>query len=245
MGAQQIKGASLAGYAPGFPHAGDGERAETEAVAGYKHRVFADEYEAETAGKLGNGLLDGVSQGIGLGACDFVQENFGIGCCLEDVPLGFHLGAELVRVRDIAVVGDGDLPPLATHENRLRIGERRGPGGAVAYVANACKTLQFIDIVFAEQGGYKPHGLADAYLVSVGDRESCTFLAAVLQGIKPHGDIPYNVVAIVNADNAAFFVQFVEHNASLKCLLPLPRRSQPTRTGASREAVARKYRNWV
>ncbi|MBO7512540.1 MAG: hypothetical protein J6T54_06185, partial [Fibrobacter sp.] len=45
-------------------------------------------------------------------------------------------------------------------------------------------------------------------------------------------------VAIVNANHAAFFVQFVEHNASLKCMSPLPRRSQPTRTGASKGTAA-------
>jgi hypothetical protein len=59
-----------------------------------------------------------------------------------------------------------------------------------------------------------------------------------LQGVKPHGNIPYDSVAIVNADHSAFFVQFVEHNASLKCMSPLPRRSQPTRTGASKGTAA-------
>ena len=240
--AEQVEGAGFAGYAPCLAHAGDRKRAEAESVAGDEHGVFADEHEAETAGKLGNGLLDGVAQGVGLGARDFVQEDFGVGRCLEDVTVGFHLGAEFVRVGDVAVVYDRDLAPLAAHQDRLRIGERARSRGAVAYVADACETLQFIDIVFAEERRYKPHGLADADLVSVSHREAGTFLAAVLQGIKAHGDISNNVIAIVDADNATFFVQFVEHNASLKCLLPLPRRSQPTRTGASREAAAGKYR---
>jgi hypothetical protein len=73
-------------------------------------------------------------------------------------------------------------------------------------VANASKSVKFVDVVFPEEGGYKPHGLADAHLVSVGDRESGTFLTAVLQGVKPHGYIPHDGIAIVDADDAAFFV---------------------------------------
>ena len=217
---EQVEGAGFAGHAPCFAHAGDRKRAETETIAGDVHGVFADEHEAETAGKLGNGLLDGIPQGVSLGARDFVQEDFGVGRCLEDVAVGFHLGAEFVRVGDVAVVYDRELAPLAAHEDRLRVGERACSRGAVAYVADACETLQFIDIVFAEERRYKPHGLADANLVTVGHREAGAFLAAVLQGVKPHGDIPNNVIAIVDADNATFFVQFVEHNASLKLFAP-------------------------
>ena len=61
VGAQQVEGARFAGNAPSFSHAGKRQRAESEAVAGDIHGIFADEYEAETAGKLGDGLLDGVS----------------------------------------------------------------------------------------------------------------------------------------------------------------------------------------
>ena len=125
--------------------------AEPETVAGHVHRVLADEYEAEAAGKLGDGLLDGVSEVVGLGARDFMQEDFGVGCRLENVPFGFHLGAELVRVRDVAVMGDRDLPPLAAHEDRLRVCERGCSRGTVAHMPDACESLQLVDIVFPQE----------------------------------------------------------------------------------------------
>ena len=152
------------------------------------------------------------------------------------MSVGFHFGAELGGVRDVAVVGDCNLAPFATYENRLCVGERGGSGGAVTHVSDACKTVEFVDIVFAKQGRYKSHGFADADLFPIGDCESGAFLTAVLQGVKPHGNIPYDGIAIIDADDAAFFVQFVEHNASLECVLSLPRWSLPTRTGASGKA---------
>ena len=141
------------------------------------------------------------------------------------MAFGFHFGAQIVCIGDITVVGDCNLAPFTTHENRLRVCKGGCACGAVTHVPDACKAVKFINVVFPEKGRYKSHGLADANLVSIGDRESGTFLPAVLQGVKPHGNIPYDSVAIVNADHSAFFVQFVEHNASLKCMLPLPRRS--------------------
>ncbi len=222
---EQVEGTCFAGNAPGLAHAGKRERAETEAVAGHVHGILADKDEAEAAGEFCDSLLNGFTQVIGLGACYFVQKNFGIGGGLENMSVGFHFGAEFGGVRDVAVVGDCDLAPLATYENRLCVGESGGAGGAVTHVSDASKSVEFVDVVFAEQGRYKAHGFADANLVSVGDCESGTFLTAVLQGVEPHIDIPYDCIAIINADDAAFFVQFVEHNASLKCVLSLPRRS--------------------
>ena len=214
MGAQQIEGAGLAGHAPGLPHARNGERAETEPVAGDIHRVLTDKHEAEAPGEFRNGLLDGIAKVVGLRARDFVQKNFGVGCRLENMAFGFHLGTELVRVRDVAVMRDSNLPPLATHENRLRIRQGAGTRSTVTHVANARESLQFVDVVFAQQRGDKPHGLTDANLFAVGNRKAGAFLPAVLQGVEPHSDIPDDVIAIVDTDDATFFVQFLEHYAT-------------------------------
>ena len=92
--------------------------------------------------------------------------------------------------------------------------EGGGSSGAVTHVANACKALKFVNIVFAEECRNKSHGFADADFIAVCNCKTCAFLTAVLQGVKSHGYIAYNAIAIVDADNATFLVQFVEHNAS-------------------------------
>ena len=78
-----------------------------------------------------------------------MQENFRIGCGLENVTVGFHLGAEFGSVCDVPVVGDRDLPPFAADQNRLSVREGGGTCGAVTHMANACKTLQFVDVVIS------------------------------------------------------------------------------------------------
>ena len=147
--AEQVESAGFACDAPGLSHAGNGKRAESEPVAGDIHRVLADEDQAETPGKFRNRLLDGFAQSIRMSARDFVEQDFGIGRGLENVTVSFHLGAEFVRVGDVAVVRDSKLPPFATHENRLRIRKSACARGAVTHVPDACKSLQFIDIVFS------------------------------------------------------------------------------------------------
>ena len=80
---------------------------------------------------------------------------------------------------------------------------------------DAGKSLQFVNVVFSEKGGYKSHGFSDSYFFSVGDGDASAFLASVLQGVKSHGNIAGDVFAIVNADNAAFFVKFFQHGILL------------------------------
>jgi hypothetical protein len=148
-----------------------------------------------------------------------VQQYFGIGCGLEDVSFGFHLGAQLVRIGDVAVMRDGNLPPLAAHQNRLGIRESRGAGGAVSHVPDARKSLKFVYIVFPEERRYKPHGFADTDLVAIGYGKASAFLTPVLQCVKSHSNVTDDVIAIIYTDNTAFLVQFVEHKASLKCIV--------------------------
>ena len=67
--------------------------------------------------------------------------------------------------------------------------------------------------MFAEKGRYKSHRLADPDLFSVRDGESRAFLSAVLQGVKSHGDIARDIFTVVDSDDAAFFVKFIQHGS--------------------------------
>ena len=180
MGAEQVECASFTSDAPGFSHAGDGERAESEAIAGDVHGVLADKDKAKTSGEFCNRFFDCFAQSICVGTCNFVEENFGVRRCLENMSVGFHFGAKLVSVGDVSVVCNGNLSPFAAHENRLCVCECGCACGTVTYVAYARKTLQFVNIVFPQERGNKPHGFSDSYFIAVCNSNACAFLAAVL-----------------------------------------------------------------
>ena len=216
VGSQQIEGAGLGGDTPGFSHAGDGQRAEPEAIAGHLHGVLADENQAETSGEFGDGFLDGLTQIEGFCSGNFMKKDFGVRGGLEDVPLVFHLLTQFGGVGDVSVVDYRQLAPLAAHQNGLGVCKRACPCGAVTDVAYAGIPRAFVYVVFLQEGGHQPHGLADTNLIAVGYGKARGFLAPVLQRIQPHGNIADNVFAIENADDSAFFMNFFEHNASLK-----------------------------
>ena len=60
----------------------------------------------------------------------------------EDRPLRLELGAELVAVDEVAVVGDRQRPLVRVVDDRLRVVEQRAAGGRVADVADGRPSRQ-------------------------------------------------------------------------------------------------------
>ena len=65
-----------------------------------------------------------------------MQDDFGVAARLEDRAVADELVAQLARVDEVAVVGDGDLAVGAVDQERLRVLELALAGGRVARVAD-------------------------------------------------------------------------------------------------------------
>ena len=65
-----------------------------------------------------------------------MQDDLGVAAGLEDRAAADELVAQLARVDQVAVVGDGDLAVRAVDQDRLRVLELALAGGRVARVAD-------------------------------------------------------------------------------------------------------------
>ncbi len=130
---------------------------------------------------------------------------------LENGALGLEFVAKDVRVDQVAIVADGDLPARAIHHDGLRVLERARASGGIAHVADRARAGKFGQLGVVEDLRDQSHAvmaLEFALVVAVDDNAR-TFLATVLQGVKPEEGYFRRVRMTVNGEHTAFILRAV------------------------------------
>src|SRR5688572_8563551 len=91
-----------------------------------------------------------------------MDEHFGVHRGREDRAHILELAAQLGGVDEVPVVGERDVPVAKPGEDRLRVVEGRGPGGAVPCVANARVSWELIQRAAIDAFRYESHGTKGA-----------------------------------------------------------------------------------
>ncbi len=156
------------------------------------------------AADLRQRLGDGSGQRRGLGAGHQVQEHLGVRGRREEGALAFERGPDLPRVHEVAVVPEGQRAPPRGEDERLSVGEQRGPRRRVADVADRRPARQAREPRLAEDVGDVAHLPLDVDLPLVERRDPGRFLAAVLEGVEAEVRQVGGIVRVADAEDAAF-----------------------------------------
>ena len=143
-----------------------------------------------------------------------VQHDLGIAARLEDGALAHELVAQLVRVHQVAVVGDRDLPVRALDQERLRVREPALTRRRIAHVADRHRAGHLRQHRRVEHVGDVAHRLGDADQVPVRRGNAGALLPAVLHRVEPEVGEVRGLGVAVDAEDAAFVVELVQHRGS-------------------------------
>ena len=112
----------------------EAERPDAHRIAHGDDRLLRQEEQRVGALDPRERVGDAVLDGDLLARRDQVHEHLGVGVALEDRAARLELGAELVGVRQVAVVADGERAAGVVDGDRLRVLDVRAAGGRVAHV---------------------------------------------------------------------------------------------------------------
>ena len=116
--------------------------------------------------------------------------------------------SQILRVDQVAVMCQCHRAVYAFCLEGLHIDGNRGTGRGIAHVTDADMAYHFRKI--AENGCDKAHSLDRIHFPSIGNSDSCAFLAPVLQRKDPVVGIMHRrSLAVENAEYAAFFMRLI------------------------------------
>jgi len=123
---------------------------------------------------------DATLEAFRLGAVDFVAKPSKVSSLYMD-----ELGAELLGVREVAVVADRELAALVVDRDGLSVLEEGAARGGVAHVADGAATRELPELLLAESVLHQAHGAVGVELLAVARDDPCRLLPAVLEGVQP------------------------------------------------------------
>ena len=115
-----------------------------------------------------------------------MHNHLGIHGGRKDRAVVLQIAPEFDRVGQVSVVRQRDVAPTHPGENRLRVLDRRGAGGAVPSVTDRDGSTKRIHLFVAESFGNKSHRPAYARMPCVIDGDNARrFLTTMLQRVQP------------------------------------------------------------
>jgi hypothetical protein len=180
-GVDEIEGARLRAHDPGVTQPAERQRAEPVRVADRDQVVARDQRERERAGELRDRLDERVLEGPGLRARIEVEHHLGIAVALKDRAGAHQPFTNLVRVHDVAVVADADLPVNAVDQNWLRVTELALASRRVPRVPDRKLARELGQRRLVEDVGDVPHLADGADAQPVRGRDTGALLPAMLQ----------------------------------------------------------------
>jgi hypothetical protein len=129
---------------------------------------------------------------------------------LEDRAATIERPPQLHRVRQIAVLGDGEAAVVQFREEGLGVADARTAGCRIAHVPDRGRARKHgDDVVAVEIAGDVAHRLVGMEMLAVEAADSSRFLAAVLQRVEPQCDEARRMVGTPDSENAALLAQLV------------------------------------
>ena len=135
----------------------EAERTDAARIADRDDRVRRQEEQRVGALDPRERVDDAVLDRDLLAARDQVDEHLGVGGRREDRALLLELGAELVGVREVAVVADRERAARVVDRERLGVADVRAAGRRVADVADGDATGQLLELRRAERVLHEAH----------------------------------------------------------------------------------------
>ena len=140
------------------------------------------------------------------------DDDFAVHGGLKNQPAAFQRVAELGGVRQIAIVGDGDLAAHAIHRERLRVADVRRAGGGIARVADGHVADQVMENFRVENLRHQTHAVVlEKFSIVAGD-DAGAFLAAMLQRVETVVGELGGIGMTKNAEHAAIMFGIILHH---------------------------------
>ena len=185
------------------------KRADAAGIAHDDDRVFVHEEERIGALHAAQRVGDAVFDRDFVALRDEVDEHFGIARRLEDRAGLLELGAELVGVREVAVVADRERAPRVVDREGLGVAQVRAASGRVTDVADGEAAGKLRELLLAEGVLHEAHRAVRRELLAVARDDTGRFLSAVLQRVEPEVRDVGRLGVAVDAEDAAFVVELV------------------------------------
>ena len=154
-----------------------------------------------------------------------MEDHFGIAGRLEDRAALYEVAAQPARVRDIAVVRDGEAAGRQVGIERLDVAQRGLARGRIADVPARDLTAQARhDLVAVEIARHMPHRAMAVEMLAVPAGNAGGFLSAMLQRVQPERDERGGPVRAGHTEDAALLAQLVvveriggQHRRARRC----------------------------
>ena len=139
-----------------------------------------------------------------------MDDDLGVRGRLEDGTPAHEFLAHLMRVGEIAVVGDCKAAPVGFHEDGLHVAQHGFARGRVAVVADGGMAGERSDVgPVREDLGDEAKIAVDMELRPVEGDDAGGFLASMLQGMKAEDRVGRRVLGSEDAEDTALLVQLV------------------------------------
>ena len=191
------------------------QRPHAQRVAHPDQRLLRQRHQRigalDLAQRVGQALDDGVLQA----RRDQVDDDLGVAGRLEQAAAPHQLPAQLVGVRQIAVVADREPAEIEIGEQRLDVAQRDLAGRRIAHMADRHRAGQARDDVLRAEIVADQTGAAmRAELLAVIGDDAGRLLAAMLQRMQPERGQRRRVGMPENPENAAFLVETIAVRAA-------------------------------
>ena len=120
-----------------------------------------------------------------------------------------QLVAQLARVDQVTVVGDGDLSVAAFDEKWLSVLDRAVAGGGISGVADREVAAETVDGLFGEGVGDLAHAAGQTHAMAVAGGDAGAFLSAVLQRVETERGQAGGFGVAENAEHPALVLELV------------------------------------
>ena len=212
LGLNLVKRDRFAGQHIRAVQAADGQRAKPERIAGANQFLLGHDDERVGAFEPAESLHQRVFDAADGRLREHHDDDFAVHGGLKNQPAAFQLVAELGGVRQVAVVGDGDLSAHAIHRQRLRVAEVRRAGGGIACVADGHVAHEVMENFRVENLRHKAHAvMLEKFSIVAGD-DPGAFLAAMLQRVETVVGEFGGIGMSKNAEHAAIMFGIVLHH---------------------------------
>jgi len=203
LGAEEVERAGLGGEEPVVLEPTEDERPDPQRVAEAHELPLGEENRGERPLDPAHRACDRLLERA-LVPRDQRRDHLGVGGRAEASTLGEEPGAELARVREVAVVAERDRSRAALLDDRLSVRPVRGAGGGVARVSDRDLAGEPAQLLLAEDLGDETHVAKCGDAAFVRDGDPGRLLAAVLQREEPEVREPGDVaVGCVDAEDPA------------------------------------------
>src|SRR5580704_2524344 len=209
-GADDVERAGFRSQDPGLAEPPEDQRPHAERIAHPDHLVLRESNEGIGALDLPQRIGQPIHDGVLEARRDQMNDHLSVARRLEQAAAAHQLAPELIGIRQIAVVADGEPAEFEIGKQRLHVAQRDLTGRSIAYMADCGAAAQaFNHLLGAEIVADETLSAMGVELLAViGDDPGC-FLTAMLERVHPERSERRRIGVAIDPEYAAFFVEMI------------------------------------